>query len=275
MPDRAGRDRPARAVRGNVLLLTVLSLVSLAPVLVLVLTAWQPPARYPSLWAEAARGNADGNVWTTILQNTTLGRAMLTSLLLALLTGLTATGIGFVAARTIARISVRARRLIAAAAFLPVIAPPLALGIGVQVFTLRLGLGGSVTGVLLSHIVPAAGYLTLFLLGALTAYDSRMEDEARSLGARPWQVLLRITLPALRGPIVQAIALGALVSWGQVALTLIVGGGIVRTLPVELLAFVRAGDDRLGAAAAILLTVPPLLAFGLVQAGARRTGVGA
>lgn len=255
------------------MLLLVLSLVSLAPVFMLVLTALQPPARYPSLWADTA--TAQDSVWTSLVQNATLGRAMLTSVLLALLTGVMATTIGFVAARSIARMSARWRRIVAAAAFLPVIAPPIALGVGVQLVSLRIGLGGTTTGVLLSHVVPAAGYLTLFLLGAFTAYDSRMEDEARSLGARPWQVLWRVTLPALRAPMGQALALGALVSWGQLALTLLVGGGIVRTLPVELLAFVRAGDDQLGAAAAILLTVPPLLAFGLVQAGARRTGVGA
>jgi hypothetical protein len=46
-------------------------------------------------------------------------------------------------------------------------------------------------------------------------------------------------------------------------------------LPVELLSYVRAGDDRIGALAALLLTVPPLLALGLLQAGATRTGASA
>jgi putative spermidine/putrescine transport system permease protein len=153
-----------------------------------------------------------------------------------------------------------------------VIAPPIALGVGVQVLALRANLGGTLAGVLFAHLVPATGYLTLFLLGVLGAWDRGAEDEARSLGARPAQVLWRVTLPALRAPLAQAVALGALVSWGQLALTLLVGGGVVRTLPVEVLAFLRAGDDRLAAVAAILLTIPPALAFGMLQRGAQRTG---
>jgi putative spermidine/putrescine transport system permease protein len=164
------------------------------------------------------------------------------------------------------------RRFGIAVAFLPVIAPPIALGVGVQVLAIRARLGGSWLGVLVAHVVPASGYLTLFLIAVLANYDVSMEDAARSLGATPWAVFRRVTLPALRAPLAQCVALGALVSWGQLALTLVVGGGVVRSLPVELLAFVQSGDDRLGAAAALLLTIPPALVLGVSQSGARRTG---
>jgi putative spermidine/putrescine transport system permease protein len=132
--------------------------------------------------------------------------------------------------------------------------------------------GGTWNGVLVSHLVPATGYATLYFLGVLSAVEHSMEEEARTLGATRWQALWRVTIPVLRRRLADAFVLAALVSWGQLALTLLVGGGAVRTLPVELLSYVRAGDDRVGALAALLLTVPPLLALGLLQAGATRTG---
>ena len=70
----------------------------------------------------------------------------------------------------------------------------------------------------------------------------------------------------------EALILGGLVSWGQVAITLLVGGGLVRTLPVELMSIVQSGDDRVAALAALMLSMPPMLAIGLLTMGARRTG---
>jgi len=250
------------------LLLAALVVISLAPLATLLMTALLPVARFPTIWT--FEGDLDQVI--SVVTNRIVWRSMTTSAMLALLTGVSATALGYLAARAIVRAGDRVRRIASAVAFLPVIAPPIALGVGVQVIALRAGLGGATSGVLLAHVVPATGYVTLFLLGVLRTYDHRMEEEARSLGASPWQVFVRVTIPALTSPLVVAIALGALVSWGQLALTLLVGGGAVRTLPVELLAFVRAGDDRLGAAAALLLTVPPAIAFGFLRTGARQTG---
>jgi putative spermidine/putrescine transport system permease protein len=158
-------------------------------------------------------------------------------------------------------------------ALLCVIAPPIAFGVGLQVVVIGVGLGGTLTGVLIAHLVAATGYLTLFAAGIFSGgFDFSPSDEARTLGASPRQVLLRIEVPVLGRRLGQAAMLGALVSWGQLSITLLVGGGLVRTLPVELLAFLRAGNDQLGAMAAVVLSAPPMVAIGLLAAGTRRTG---
>ena len=252
------------------LLLALLVLVSLAPAGLLALRALSAAWRYPSLLPARAESDTIGLASGA----PEIQAAFVLSITLAIVTGCIGTAFGFVAARTLIRAPARVRHFAAGAAFLPVIAPPIALGVGIQVLTIRMGLGGSVGGVVLAHLVPAAGYLTLFFLGVLSAYDVSMEEQARSLGATRWQTFLRVTAPALRARWLEAMVLGALVSWGQLALTLLIGGGAVRTLPIALLSFVRAGDDRLAAAAAIMLTVPPALAFGLMQRGARQTGAG-
>ncbi|HYW33139.1 MAG TPA: ABC transporter permease subunit [Gemmatimonas sp.] len=255
----------------HVFLLVALGVVSLGPVLLLVLRAAAASWLYPDLLpSRGATGSTLGAFATPILWS-----ALTRSVLLAVATAVVATLLGFVAGRGLVRAPRGLRELATGAAFLPVVAPPIALGVGIQVLAIRAGVGGSLVGVLIAHVIPAAGYLTLYFLGVLSAYDRSMEDEARTLGATAWQTFLRVTVPALRARWLEALVLGALVSWGQLALTLLVGGGAVQTLPVALLSFTRAGDDRLAAAAALLLTIPPALAFGVVQRGARRTGASA
>lgn len=252
----------------NRALLLALMLAVAAPVGVLVLRALSTTWFFPAL------APPHGSVATlaVLWHDSRLWHAGAVSLMLAVATGAGGAMAGLAAARAMSRASTTVRHIAVAAAFLPIIAPPIALGVGLQVVALRTLVAGTFGGVLVAHLVPATGYLTLYFLGVLSAYDWTVEDEARTLGATPHQVLARVALPLLRPRIVEAALLGALVSWAQVALTLVVGGGAVRTLPVELLAFVRSGDDRLAAAAAIALVLPSALAISVLSAGARRSG---
>ncbi|MGE3342859.1 MAG: ABC transporter permease [Vicinamibacterales bacterium] len=220
---------------------------------------------FPNLMPSASPGS-----WT-LLENDRLIAALGSSVVLAAMTGVASCALGFALSRAIFAAPGRLRLVATALALFAVVVPPVALSVGLQVALIGLQLNGTLAGVWLAHLIPATGYLTLFGLGVFSAFDFSVLDAARTLGASHRQVWLRIALPLLRRPLLQGILLGGIISWGQLALTSLIGGGLVRTLPVELLAFVRAGDDHLGAVAALVLTLPPLLAAGLLQAGARRS----
>ena len=267
---------PPPALRWGLLL--VLSLVTLLPFGTLVVTSlargWFWPHLLPPEWStEAWRELVAGFGWRWWVgageagapaAGGRLARATLHSLVLAAGTGVLAVGVALPAARAMARLQGWRRHLAAGCAFLPVAAPPLAVGVGLQVTLLSAGVGGTLPGVLLAHLVPAAGYVSLFLLGVFLVRDDGLEEEARTLGASPLQVFLLVTLPSLRRPLVEGFVLGFLVSWAQVPLTLLVGQGVVPALPLEVLSLVLAGQDSRAAAGALLLVVPPLL----VMAGA-------
>lgn len=249
-------------------MLLVLAIWVLTPIAMLVLRASAPVWRYPHVLPETFAASA-------VLDQLTGDRvrsAAATSLWLALTTGLLGTALGFAIARMVTRASRRLRQVTWLVALFLVIAPPLAIGVGLQVVLLSLGLGGTGAGVLLAHLVPATGYLTLFAAGIFGGIDPGIEDDARTLGASRWQVWSRVLLPQLSPRLAESIVLGALVSWGQLAITLLVGGGVVRTLPVEVLSLVRSGNDQAGAMAALMLSLPPMLGLGLLTRGTRRTG---
>jgi putative spermidine/putrescine transport system permease protein len=263
--------RPGTAARaGRGLLLAALALSATVPLGLLAVWSVSGPWFYPALLPGAVTAES----WRQLLGGD-LATAAGRSVALGLGTAATGTAVGLPVGRALARLTGWRRRLGAALVFLPVAAPPVALAVGVQVFFLRLGLGGSALGVLLAHTVPAAGYLALYFLGVFAAYDPGPEEEARTLGATPRQAFWRVTLPALRRQVGEAAALGFLVSWAQVAFTQLVGGGLVRTLPTEVFSYVRSGQDRYAAAGALLLSLPPLLALAAARVAARRATVSA
>ncbi len=249
-------------------LLPALALSAVAPLALLAVWSvsreWFFPAAWPARFTgESWRAVAGGSVAASV------GR----SVGLACATGVLACAAALPVGRALAAARGWRRHVGAALAFLPVATPPIALGTGLQWLFLRVGLGGTAAGVALAHLVPAAGYLALYFLGVFAVYDAGPEEEARSLGASPRQVLWLVTLPTLRRPLAEAFALGFLVSWSQVALTLLIGGGRVRTLPLELFSYLRSGQERYAAVAALLLTVPPLLALVAARYAAGRTQV--
>jgi putative spermidine/putrescine transport system permease protein len=245
-------------------LLVLLALGAVGPMLLLVLSSLAGRWLYPDpLPAELTIES-----WHSLLGGR-LGEAAATSSALGATTAGLAVLLGLPLGRALARLAGWRRRLGAAAAFLPVAAPPIALATGLQLSLLSVGLGGTHAGVVLAHSVPALGYIALYFLGVFLVFDPRIEDEARSLGATPVQTWARVIVPMLRRPLAEALALGFLVSWAQVPLTLLIGGGAVRTLPLEVLAFVRAGQDRYAATGALLLIVPAALAIALGLAARR------
>jgi len=248
------------------LALATLAVSSLLPLLVLLLQSFGVSWRWPRLLPEAYTTVA----WRSIA-GAALSSAALTSTLLALATAVASVAIALPIGRALATLHAPWRHVAAALVFLPVAAPPIALGAGLQVATLQLGIGGTFTAVWLAHCVPAIGYASLLFLGVFGARDRHDEEAAHTLGASRAQLWHLVLLPTLRGPIVDALAVCFLVSWAQVALTLVIGGGAVRALPIEVLALVRAGQDREAAVGALLLVVPAMLALSALRTGARRT----
>jgi putative spermidine/putrescine transport system permease protein len=261
----SGGRRAARWV-----LCAVLVVGAAAPFAVLLLVSLGAGWFFPAPWPPAL----DAGGWLALLGGGhRLARALLVSVALGMGTGVLGTAVGMVVGRALAGLRGWRRYAGAGAAFLPVATPPVAVATGLHLSFLSLGLGGTFAGVLLAHLVPAAGYCALFFLGVFAVWDARVEEEARSLGARPAQVLLHVTLPMLRPALATSVALGFLISWAQVPLTLLIGGGLVATLPIETFAYVLAGQDRLAATGALLLVVPPLFLMAALRLVARGTEV--
>lgn len=235
--------------------LAVQALLPLALLLVLSFTRrWYYPALWPTEWSVQG--------WASLLApGARLAEALGNSLAVALPSAWLGTLLAFPAARALAR---RPSSLLRTLLLAPLLLPPFAAVMGVGAVFVRLGLSDTRAGVILAHLLPVVPYAAALLTGTFQTLDPRLEETARSLGARPTQVLCRVTLPAVAPGLLACLAVCFLVSWNEYLLTLLIGGGAVLTLPVLLVASAQGGDTAVTAAAALVLVLPPLLLFGLL-----------
>lgn len=190
--------------------------------------------------------------------------ALRSSLLLAGAVTLLATIIGAPAGRALGMYRFRGRALIEMLILAPLIVPAFAVSLGIQIVFIRYGLADTFLGVVLVHLVPATPYMALIMAGVFANFDRQYEDMARTLGARPAQVWRWVTLPAVLPGLVVGALFVFLISWSQYALTLIIGGGRVVTLPMLLFAFARSGDNAVTAALSLVFIAPAVAALALV-----------
>jgi len=262
--DTEGRRRYGPTLWAG-LLLTLLLLPFLPLVLASFSQAYFHPQLLPQTWSLRAWALVLGpgaGTWAALRDSVVVAVAVTgVSLLVAIPAG-----------RVLATRGFRGRRAVELVLLLPVLVPGIAVAIGLHVTFLRLGLAGSLPGVVLVHLVPATPYVVLLSAGVFANADLGLEAQARTLGASPWQVAWSVTRPLVAPGLAVAALFGFLVSWGQYATTLVVGGGQVVTLPMLLFASAAGGDVAVTAATALVHALPALV---LVVVMARVLGRGA
>jgi putative spermidine/putrescine transport system permease protein len=164
------------------------------------------------------------------------------------------------AARALALGRIRHRRAVGLALIVPIVMPPLALAMGLNVALIRAGLAGTLAAVVLAHQVATLPYAILVLAALLARYDVRHEQQARSLGAGPARVITHVFLPLAAPALIVTGAITFVVSWSQYLLTLLPGAGDVITPPILVLAASSGGNPAATAAIALVTAIPPALA---------------
>ncbi len=236
----------------------------LLPLVPLVLWAGAGRWPYPGLLPE--RGTTRG-IRLLVDPRSEVAHGLLTSLTVGAAVTALALVVGVPAGRALGTYTFRGYRLVQFLLLAPAVVPGFAVVLGTQVFFLRYGLADTVAGVVLVQLVPTVPYVTLVMAAAFANLDAGYERQARLLGAGPVRAFLSAAVPVLRPALTVAAFFAFLISWSEYVLTLLIGGGSVRTLPLLLFAYARGSDLTEAAAVGLLLVVPPLL---IVLALARR-----
>lgn len=228
----------------------------LLPLLPLLVWAGSGQWRYPAVVPQ--RGSLRG-LGLIVDPASDVLSGLVTSLSLGITVSVLACLIGLCAGRAVGLYSFRGKRLVQFLLLAPAIVPGLAVTLGIQVFFLRYHLSGTVQGVVLVQLVPTIPYVTLVLGSAFANFELGYEEQARSLGAGPLRTFWHVTLPAIRAPLVVAAFFAFLISWSEYILTLLIGGGTVKTLPLLLFAYIGSSDLNAAAALAVLFVLPPMV----------------
>lgn len=213
---------------------------------------WRFPALLPQAWS--------GRAWAHALDPASgvLASLALTALI-ALATTLIAALIGVPAGRALGFYRFRGKGIVLLLLLAPAVLPAIAIVFGLHGLFLRLGLTGTVTGVVLAHLIPVLPYMTLVMAAVFARLDPDLEAQARTLGATAFGAFRAVTLPAILPGLLTASLFAFLVSWSQYLLTLAIGGGRVQTLPLLLFSFTSAGRNDIAGAIALLYILPGVL----------------
>jgi putative spermidine/putrescine transport system permease protein len=248
--------RQSRWRIGPTAIVALWTLLAILPVVPLVIWsaafAWRWPDLLPEQWS--------GRAWNYVFSPTTQIRPGLTgSVTVALLTTVAALMIGAPAGIAIGRVKFRGKRAIELLLLAPFIVPGLVVTMGIQIVFIHLRLADTVQGVVLAHLMPALPYVIVSVAGLAANLGAQTEEQARSLGATPWQAFVHVTVPMLRPGLAVGGLFAFLVSWSQYTSTLIIGGGKVQTLPLLVYTFTRSGDNPIAAALALLFVAPAIV----------------
>jgi putative thiamine transport system permease protein len=184
--------------------------------------------------------------------------ALITSIALAIITSLSALALIILWLETMPQKSDRILVLLSLAILG---LPAILVGLGQYRAFLNFGLTGNMTGLFLAHLMPVTAYMIIVLTAPYRALDQRYHAAASSLGKSHFEFFRQIKLPLLKAPIFSALAVGFAVSFGQYIPAQLIAAGRYSTLPVEAVTLTSGTNRPLSAAFALLLLLPPLVAY--------------
>lgn len=184
--------------------------------------------------------------------------AFVTSLLLALAVTLLSFPLAIPAGRALGLYRFRGKRLVEFLMLAPLIVPELPVAMGIHILFIKYGLEGTLAGVLLIHLLLSAPYVVMVLAGVFANYAPEIEQSARTLGATPVKTFLYVTLPSIYPGMVVGGLFAFIRSWRTYIFTLMIGAGVVETIPLALFSFIGTGDNHISAALSLVFAAPAL-----------------
>ena len=202
--------------------------------------------------------------YAALAANDKLIGAGLNSVWVALVTAVLATALGTAASLAFFRYEFRAKRLLQVLLFPPIAIPWLIIGTAMLVFFFWVGIGRGLHAMILGHVALALPYVIVVVSARLRSFDPHLEEAARSLGASPWQVTRRITLPWLAPGLAAAALFAFAVSFDQFVISYFLAAPGVSTLPVEIYTAIRKGfTPEINAVSTIVILVSMALLLGV------------
>ncbi len=222
---------------------------------------WAWPDLVPQVFSKRAILEAAGRK-KELLQ--IVGSSVLISTVVAALSAV----IGIMTARAILLYRFPGKELMYFFTILPFMVPATVFAMGIQVTFIKMGLNNRMTGVILAHLICSLPYAVRLIMDGTAAAGSSLEEQARVLGASPFQAFYKTTLPMLMPVILSAVSMSYIVSFSQYFLTLLIGGGKVQTFAVIMVPYLQSGNRNIACIYSALFLGVTLLVFGMFEGAA-------
>jgi putative spermidine/putrescine transport system permease protein len=147
----------------------------------------------------------------------------------------------------------------------PLVVPGVAAGLGFLILAAGLGLLQSRWVLIAAHVVMVLPFVIRSVTASVVNVDPLLERAAASLGASPWRVFWRVTLPLLRPGLFAAGLFAVIVSANEFAVSLFISTRVTEILPVAMFTYVVNYTDPTMAALSTLFILATVLAVALAD----------
>lgn len=202
--------------------------------------------------------------FASLLGNGVLHDALITSLEVAAAAATISLVLGTAAAVYTSRATGPWRNLSVTTIALPLLLPPMILGMAIIIALNAIGVERGLWTIILGHTIITLPLVTLIVTIRLEGLDRNYELAAQDLGARPRTVFVRVVLPQIAPGVVAAAMIAIATSLDEFIMTFLVTG-TDSTLPLYIFGSLRFGlSPELTALATLILAV----SLGLLILGA-------
>jgi putative spermidine/putrescine transport system permease protein len=246
---------PARHTLGRLtarlVALVLAAFVIVGPLLSLLLWSLAERWTYPAAWPQ----RLGLRYWSRMLTGDFLDPLKM-SLLIATIVTVAALACAVPLGYALARLSFPGRTLVLLAFLLPQAFPQLPVFAAATREFYRWGLAGTVTGVVLVHLVGGLVFAVWTMTAVFRSIDASLEEAAYNLGASATKAFLTVSLPLAVPGLVASALLVFLYSLDEFTGTLLVGAPFVTTLPVYMYTASQGYEMQIASVTALVLMVP-------------------
>lgn len=189
-----------------------------------------PLGSFTTHWYETAFARPE--VWT----------AFGNSLVVAVCAAALSTALGFATAYTDFRYGFRFKSAYLALALLPPTIPLVIMGLAMLAWLGKIGLSGTLTGIVIAHTVMGAPFAMAICRLRLQQMDPALEAAAWNLGASQWRAMRAVVVPFCLPALISAFCLTAAVSFDEFIVAWFVSG-LNKTVPVMILEILQGNVD--------------------------------
>lgn len=175
-----------------------------------------------------------------VFENRRIVEALQNSVLVAVLSSLVATALGFLAAYGLARTRPRFAPVVRFALMAPITVSYLIIGMGLLITFTMFGIGKSLIAVGVGHVVINLPLAFAILYSQMGEHQAEVERAAYDLGANDLKALVLVTVPMLWPALLAAFVITATLSWDEFIIAFLLSRFDV-TLPVIIWSMLRSG----------------------------------
>lgn len=194
-----------------------------------------------------------------IFQDQMVIDAFVNSFSVAAATAVIATFLGFCAAYVDYRMRFRGQGLFVLLVAIPPAVPLTILGMAMLAFVSRIGLFGTVEGIVACHVAIAVSFAMAIIRQRLGEAGPDLEPAAWNLGAAPGRAIVNIVLPFCLPAVIAAFFLSAAISFDEFMIAWFVGG-VHETVPVRVLNLLQGQvNPKINAIGTVVLAISVVL----------------